>query len=191
MTPRRRRIGPGGDNFGVRAGAAGGGRMEQSDRVGRERRRRRAVLAGDADAWRAWYDEAADRLAAYVRWRCAGLDDLADEVLQETWLTAVRRIRHLHPAQAAFAARLAGIAANVPRNHLRRHRRRARLTRPLDAEPAAANGPPPGDERERRLEIARTLAELPPHYERVLRAKYLDGQSVAAIAADCHESPKA
>src|SRR5262245_12121880 len=107
--------------------------MEQTDRVTRERLLRRAVLAGDAAAWRAFYDEAADRLAAYVRWRCAGLDDLADEVLQETWLTAVRRIRHFDPAQAPFAAWLAGIAANVQRNLLRRHRRRARVTQPLGA----------------------------------------------------------
>jgi RNA polymerase sigma-70 factor, ECF subfamily len=163
--------------------------MQESDRVARERLLRRAVLAGDADAWRAWYDESADRLAAFVRWRCAGLDDLAEEVLQEAWLTAVRRVRHFDPAQAPFAAWLAGIAANVLRNHLRRHRRRARVTQPLDTEPADAA--PPGDERERRLEVARTLAELPPHYERALRAKYLDGRSVAEIAADVCESPKA
>src|SRR5262249_54088428 len=158
---------PGADNAqtAARARAAGDGRMEQSDRVARERLLRRAVLAGDDAAWRAWYDESADRLAAYVRWRCAGLDDLADEALQEAWLTAVRPVRHFDPAQGPFAAWLVGIAANVLRNHLRRHRRRARVTQPLVAEPAASE--PPEDDRERRLEIARTLAELPPHYERV------------------------
>jgi RNA polymerase sigma-70 factor, ECF subfamily len=165
--------------------------MEQTERVARERLLRRAVLAGDAAAWRAWYDESAGRLAAYVRWRCAGLDDLADEVLQEAWLTAVRRVRRFDPAQAPFAAWLAGIAANVLRNHLRRHRRRARVTQPLGAEPAAAEGPCGETERERRLEVARTLAELPPHYEAVLRAKYLDGKSVSEIAADRGESAKA
>jgi len=35
------------------------------------------------------------------------------------------------------------------------------------------------------------VASLPEHYEAVLRAKYLDGQSVAAIAAERDESPKA
>jgi RNA polymerase sigma-70 factor (ECF subfamily) len=32
---------------------------------------------------------------------------------------------------------------------------------------------------------------LPPHYEEVLRCKYLDGQSVADIALAWNESPKA
>jgi RNA polymerase sigma-70 factor, ECF subfamily len=161
--------------------------MEDAGREARERLLRRAVLAGDAGAWRLWYDEAAPRLSAYVRWRCAGLDDMADDVLQETWLTAVRRVRHFDPARAAFSGWLLGIAANVLRNHLRRQRRRGTV-QPLSAEPAA---PVEGPERERRLEIARVLAELPPHYEQVLRAKYLDGQSVAAIAAARGESPKA
>ena len=59
----------------------------------RERAIRDAVLAGDMAAWRAWYAEYFDRMAAYVRWRCGGLADLADDAIQETWLTAVRRLR--------------------------------------------------------------------------------------------------
>jgi RNA polymerase sigma-70 factor (ECF subfamily) len=32
--------------------------------------------------------------------------------------------------------------------------------------------------------------ELPPHYEQVLRAKYLDAMSVQAIADESGDSPK-
>src|SRR4051812_4169601 len=101
--------------------------MEPGERVAREGALRSAVLAGDERAWQAWYDESFDGLSAYVHWRCGGLRDLADEVVQETWLTAVRRVRHFDPARAAFAAWLAGIAANVLRNHLRRRQRDRRL----------------------------------------------------------------
>jgi RNA polymerase sigma-70 factor (ECF subfamily) len=39
--------------------------------------------------------------------------------------------------------------------------------------------------------VAQAFAELPPHYEAVLRAKYLDGLSVHAIAEQRGDSPKA
>lgn len=157
-----------------------------SDEQGRrEQVLRRAILAGDERAWQTWYDEAFDRLAAYVTWRCGGMRDLAEDAIQETWLTAVRHIRRFDPVQGRFIAWLRGIAANVVRDHLRRARR----------------PPPPGrtvavpdaelEARERAEQVAHALAELPPHYEEVLRAKYLDGQSVAAIAAARGETPKA
>jgi RNA polymerase sigma-70 factor (ECF subfamily) len=163
--------------------------MPSSDRVGRERVLRSAVLAGDERAWQTWYDESFDGLYAYVSWRCAGLRDLTEEVVQDTWLTAVRRIRRFDPARGPFAAWLCGIAANVLRNHLRRRRCRARLPAPVPA-----TGEPADAALQRREEaeyIARTLAALPERYEAVLRAKYLEQRSMADIAAAWDEMPKA
>src|SRR5262249_16458684 len=91
--------------------------LSSDPRVWRERGLLSAVLAGDARAWQTWYDESFTDLAAYVAWRCAGLRDLADDVVQETWLTAVRQVARFDPAQASFAAWLRGIAGNVLRNH--------------------------------------------------------------------------
>ena len=162
--------------------------MEPSERVGRERALRRAVLAGDESAWRAWYDECFDALLGYVLWRCGGLRDAADEVVQETWLTAVRRVRHFDPDAGTFAGWLRGIAANLLRNHFRCERRPDVV--------ALLNGrsPEPADadlvRRERAERVARALAELSPRHEAVLRAKYLEGRAVAAIAAAWHETPK-
>ncbi|HTU20055.1 MAG TPA: sigma-70 family RNA polymerase sigma factor [Gemmataceae bacterium] len=160
--------------------------MRADDRVQRERELRRAVLAGEELAWRMLYDGAFAGLYAYVLWRCGGLRERADEVTQETWLIAVRRLRSFDPSAGSFAAWLRGIAVNVLRNHFRRETRRARRTRPLDAEPIAAE-----ESREQAERIAAALAALPPHYEAVLRMKYLDGRSVADIAAERGESPKA
>ncbi len=160
--------------------------MEQSDRVWRERGLLAAVLAGDGRAWRAWYDESFPGLYAYALWRCGGARHHADEVVQETWLAAVRRLRSFDPARGSFAGWLRAIAANVLRNHFRRDARR-RAAAPAAARPEAQAAPDEG----RAERVAEALAALPERYEAVLRAKYLDGQSVAAIADATGDTPKA
>src|SRR5579884_2314124 len=106
--------------------------MPPSDRTSYEQALRRAVLAGDETAWQALYDATFDRLFAYVAWRCGGLRDGAEEIVQETWLIAVRRIRDFDPGQASFLSWLRGIAANQLRNRFRGTRP---LIRPLDVDP--------------------------------------------------------
>src|SRR5262245_47996348 len=160
------------------------------EREQRERLLRRAVLAGDESAWRTWYDAEFAGLHAYALWRSGGLRDLADEVVQEAWLTAVRRIRTFDPAQGSFAGWLRGIVAHLLRNHLRRQARSngralrglTPLARPADTELQL---------REQAEQVARALAALPERYEAVLRAKYLDGRSVRDIATESGESDKA
>ncbi len=154
------------------------------DRIAAETRLRAAVLAGDERAWQSWYDATAPGLRDYIHWRCGGLPDLADDIVQETWLTAVRRVRAFRPDEGPFAGWLCGIAANVIRNRLRRRRR----TEPLAGMEPASDAAADPDRAER---VAFALAQLPPHYERVLRAKYFDGLSVQAIAGAWADSPKA
>jgi RNA polymerase sigma-70 factor (ECF subfamily) len=166
--------------------------MDPSERSWRERGLLSAVLSGDERAWQTWYDESFDGLYAYVCWRCGGLRDLADEVVQDTWLTAVRRIGSFDPAQGSFAGWLHGIAANLLRNHLRRTGRAIRRTESLNGAAATAQSTDQGLERHEQAErIAQALSILPERYEAVLRAKYLDQQSMAEIAADWNETPKA
>jgi len=151
-----------------------------------ERRLHRAVLRGDERAWRSLYDACFADLDAYVLWRCAGLRDRADDAVQDTWLTAVRRIADFDPDRGRFLAWLRGIAANVVRAQFRH-----RHAEPLVSE----NHPAPEDARVQRREqaeqIVRALICLPERYERALRAKYLDRMSVQAMAAAWNETPKA
>jgi RNA polymerase sigma-70 factor (ECF subfamily) len=166
--------------------------MNPSDRVRRERGLRSAVLTGDEHAWRTWYDESYQALATYVSWRCAGLRDLTEEIVQETWMTAVRRIRSFDPNRADFAGWLRGIAANLLRNHLRSQARRGRATYLGNGQHLESAGSATERERHERAErITRALANLPEHYESVLRAKYLDQMSVNQIAETCQQSSKA
>src|SRR5215207_6278210 len=161
--------------------------MDGGDRVGDERRLRAAVLAGDESAWRTWYDATATGLRAYVHWRCHGLADFAEEVVQDTWLTAVRRVRAFRPEQGPFAGWLCGIAANLVRNRLRGRNYPAGCGG--NASQGFAEKRSGSDETAER--VARALAELPPHYEAVLRAKYLDDLSVQAIAERRGDTSKA
>src|SRR3954469_15719896 len=137
--------------------------MEALDRVWRERGLRDAVLAGDERAWRLWYDESFAGLYAYVLWRCGGLRDHADEVVQDVWLTAVRRLATFAPEAGSFAGWLRGIAAHLLCNHFRRRRRCLWALRPVREVEEAADA----DliRREQAEQVARALAGLPEHYE--------------------------
>jgi RNA polymerase sigma-70 factor (ECF subfamily) len=165
--------------------------MHPGDRVWRERGLLQAVLSGDEEAWRAWYDESYHHLYAYVLWRCGGLRDCADEVVQETWLTAVRRLRSFDPVQGSFAGWLRGIAVNAIRNRLRRESRRERRTTPIEHLGLASEARDELERREQAERVAQVLSALPERYEAVLRAKYLEGRAVADIAAENGETCKA
>jgi RNA polymerase sigma-70 factor (ECF subfamily) len=168
-------------------GASRETRMPSHERIQQEQMLRRKVLAGDQAAWQTLYDGAFAALWAYASWRCAGWPDLTEEITQETWLAAVRRMRDFDPSRASFATWLRGIAAHVVRNHLRARQRRSEPA-DLGAIEPISDLPHGGELAEL---IARVLVELPERYEAVLRAKYLDQASVAQIAAESGESPKA
>jgi RNA polymerase sigma-70 factor (ECF subfamily) len=166
--------------------------MPSGDRRWREHGLRSAVLAGDETAWRTWYDETFPGFYAFVRWRCAGLNDWADDLVQETWLTAIRRIRAFDPDQGSFADWLRGIAANLLRNRLRKRRSAPSLNgQPAAQARADRTVPDERRNRDRAEQIAHALSRLPERYEAALRAKYLDQQSVAQMAEAWNESPKA
>lgn len=161
--------------------------MAVDTRMWAERGRRDAILAGDVGAWNDWVTEVFETVANYVRWRCGGVDDLADDVLQETWITASRRLSSFDPTRSNFEAWVGGIAGNVVRNQLRtRNRHRAKF-QTLETDPVAAELHSP-DHADR---VATALAQLPERIEKVLRAKYLDQRSVREIAAGWGESEKA
>jgi RNA polymerase sigma-70 factor (ECF subfamily) len=159
--------------------------MEADDhqRAVRERALLQAVLNGDECAWRTWYDATFSELYRYILWRCGGLADQAEEVTQETWLTAVQLLHRFDPMQGSFLGWLRGIAANRLRNRFRQSSRRAILRLGLSTDQIDLQSPSQGMEsREQQEEVARALGALPAHYEEVLRARYLDGLGVAEIA---------
>jgi RNA polymerase sigma-70 factor (ECF subfamily) len=156
--------------------------MDHGETNWREQAIRDAVLAGDVQAWRAWYEAYFDRLAEYARWRCGGIADLADDVIQQAWLTAVRRLHAFDPQKGTFFGWLCGIASNSARNAIRTRKRERKRSRPLSPlnNPQSANIDLAAIEKAER--VAAALAALPENYEAVLRMKYLDQMTVAKIA---------
>lgn len=161
--------------------------MNQAARTWREAALRRAAMAGDEDAWRSLYTEHARRLYAYLHFRSDRCPERTEELAQEVWSIAVRRLDQFDPARSAFGTWLLGIANNVLRNRQR----------------AAGNGHPVGlddgdaivdgeaaNDAELAEEIALVLGGLPPRYQEVLRAKYAARQTVAEIADRHGESLK-
>jgi RNA polymerase sigma-70 factor (ECF subfamily) len=166
--------------------------MTQDPRIRREKIMHREVLAGKEDAWRTWYEEHFDALFSYIWWRTGGQRDLAEEATQETWLTAVRKIRSFDSDRADFRSWLRGIANNILRNHFRKTARRSPAT-PYDENAhgsPAHSGENHAPARDSQL-VARALADLPERYEEALRAKYFGGQSVPQIASAWGETEKA
>jgi RNA polymerase sigma-70 factor, ECF subfamily len=148
---------------------------------------RQAVLAGDTSAWARWYHQESPCLERFVNWRCANLQDLTEEVLQETWLLAVKQLKKFDPEKGPFATWLRGLAQNTIRNSVRARKRRLSRVR---IETALEQGSDP--EQQRRSErVVEVLSELPEHYAEVLRQKYVEGLTVQEIAARGKESEKA
>lgn len=163
--------------------------MEELENLWRERALRDAVLAGNTDAWKALYEGTFRSLYAYVHFRSRQAPGDVEDVVQEVWLTAVRRIRKFDPQRGRFEQWLRGIADNVLRNWRRKWRTRAAADRGLRVELTAGGAPRvESDEVEK---VALTLTGLPVRYREVLEAKYHDGLPVVQIAGAWGETPKA
>lgn len=147
----------------------------------------RAAALGDAAAWRCLIEGHAERVAGYVRWRCAGLPDLAADAIQRTWLEAARNLARFDPARGSFSDWVGGIVRRVILAEIRNWRRHRHRSLEGLPEPGQSAAEPTGDAER----VVRVLAELPDEYEAVLRAKYLDGCSVREIAAASGQSDKA
>jgi len=163
--------------------------FEEEHDAAEEAALRWAVLAGDESAWRTLYDRCYGPLYGYVHAKTWRHTQRTEEVVQETWLIAVRRIRRFDPERAPFIAWLRGIAEGVLRNHARKWQRQSRMERPMEEAPDIQLAPIP-DVAEAE-HVAETLGSLPEDYRDALEAKYGEGWSVAEMAAQRNRSPKA
>ena len=151
---------------------------------------RQAVLRGEPAAWQALYDEAFTPLYRFVYFRTGRDEERAEDVLQEVWLIAVRRIRRFDPQQCSFEGWLKTIAVNVVRNHWRTWRKlAAQASDPR--EPAELPLARTGESIELAEQIALAMTDLPSAYQSVLRERYQEHRSVAEIASNRGTTNKA
>jgi RNA polymerase sigma-70 factor, ECF subfamily len=170
-----------------------GASADRPETAWRERGLRDAVRAGDSGAWRILYDQCFESLYAYVHVRTGREVADTEEVVQDCWMTAVRKIGTFDPARGTFESWLRGIAENLLRNHRRRrsHRRKTIERARLAGEAPREDGSHAASAAELAEEIALVLTVLPARYQAVLRAKYEEHLGVAEIAARWGEPAKA
>ncbi len=150
-----------------------------------------AILRGNEGAWSVLFQRHFGLLYRYVYVRSGRNREMAEDIIQECWLVAVRRIGSFEPERAPFQAWLQGIARNVLLNHRRRRQHRQDLER--STEGAAEHGTPQtqaGSIDTAEL-VSLALTSLSPAYQEAITAKYAEGLTVAEMAERSGKSPKA
>ena len=161
-------------------------------------------MSGEAGAVRRLAEAALEPLYRFCLYRVGRNHHLCEEVVQETLMTAIRRLGNYRPQRAGhdIFPWLAGLARNEIRRALARETPAADLagfwtsmdrqllslygmleSEPFDSELLAR--------AETREMVNATMAQLPPNYGRALEAKYVMGKSVGDIAAALGTSVKA
>jgi len=140
------------------------------------------AAAGNAVAVRALLDEYGAPLYGFLYARVGGHTTVAEDLLQETLIEAVRSASTFR-GESSLKTWLCAIA----RRRLARHyeaERRAALTRVGLTVVADAAVEDRNVDVERRDEVTRALGALPPMHRQVLVLKYLDDRSVEQIAEE-------
>ena len=144
------------------------------------------AAAGDPSAVRELLDTVGPVVYGYVHARVGGDESAAEDVVQETFVEAVRSAPSFR-GDAALSTWMCAIARRRLARHFERERRQEvtrsglQLVRP--DEPVAA---PTLEDRD---EVVRALGRLSPLHRQVLVLKYLDERSVEEIAQEMGRTP--
>jgi RNA polymerase sigma-70 factor (ECF subfamily) len=155
----------------------------------------RLLRRRDPRAVEAWFLACADPLYTFVFYRVGRDEDLAVEVVQETFVTALDKIADYDPRRGAMMAWLTYLARNRIRAARRRRARAGTVgdaweeidRKLLAAYRELATVPLPDEVLEKRetAELVRmALANLPDDYRATLKQRYYQQQSLAEIARD-------
>jgi RNA polymerase sigma-70 factor (ECF subfamily) len=147
-----------------------------------------------AEAIDAWFATYADPVYAFILYRVDRNPDLAADVAQDTFVTALTRIEDFDPERGEMLPWLTYTARNCIRKALRQEARYATVSdlwERIDARLAAAlselgEAPLPHQalEREETVELVRAaLSNLSLRYQKVLRQHYFQQRTVREIAA--------
>ena len=165
-----------------------------------EARLRERVALGDAEAAEELVTRHLDDLYEFVHYRVGGDRGLAEDVVQDTFVVALERIGGFD-GRSSLHTWLCGIARNKLRAHRRKRRPRPLEDVLLEADPDidrilvdVERTPLPEwilERQETQDLVGATLSSLTPEYRAALVAKYVDGDSVAALAERLGKGEKA
>ncbi len=148
-----------------------------------------AVIVGDEDRFRDWYDATLPRVYRYLAARCGGDEALAEELTQQTFVEAVRKPDRFD-GRSDLVTWMCAIGRNRLIDHYRRHGREARRHDRLMAE-RAPGADAPWRDTETRDGVEAAIARLPADQRMALLFRYLDDLSVREVAAAIGRSEKA
>ena len=158
------------------------------------------ILAGDRDAAAFLFESNLDGLYEFAHYRIGGDRGAVEDVVQETFLVALESLRTFD-GRSTLHTWLCGIAKNKIRSQRRKRRPMAledaldEASGDIDAILARISSEPLPEwvieKRETKDLVGATLSSLPPEYRRALVEKYVEGRSVAEIAAQGGKSAKA
>jgi len=137
-----------------------------------------AAQTGSEQAWRQLFEGHFDAVYRFCVALADGRHGMAEELAQQTFVIAARRIHHFDASRATFRAWLFGIVKNrhmVIRASEQRRKRHEESSAKENSETVTQEGPD--------LRVHEALARLPSQYRIVLEAKYLRGLSMKEIAA--------
>ena len=137
-----------------------------------------AAQTGGEQAWRQLFERHFDAVYRFCVALAGGRHDLAEELVQQVFVTASRRVHRFDPGRATFRAWLLGIAKNryMAMQTSEQRRKRHEESSAKGSSEAVTRGEPD-------LRVHEALARLPSQYRIVLEAKYLRGLSMKEIAA--------
>lgn len=151
----------------------------------------RDLVGGDEKVFDRFYVEYFPRLFRFAVRRVEGDEDLAQDIVQNTMIQAMRGIAG-YRGEASMFSWLCQISRNEIRGHFRRQARQVPLVAEddpalqpiLEALEGAASDAP--ENRAESAQIARLIQEvldyLPSRYANALEWKYIEGFSVTEIA---------
>lgn len=138
--------------------------------------------AGDSAAFAALVRRYEDRMFRLVRSVCVAAPAEADDVYQDTFLTAYRKLSSFQ-GRSELGTWLYRVAANLC--YMRLRAAKARPSVPLDSM-ALTDGVPGPEEGVRKKQlaaaVARALAALPPDHRLAVTLRDVEGLSAAAAA---------
>ena len=152
------------------------------------------ICDGDPAALRTWFQDHVDDLYGFIYYRVSNDRQAAADVTQATFACALAKLGDFDPARGTMSAWLRLTSRNLIRDHLKASRREIPLTEiwnridlvlekqflEMDEQELPSRALERSETREL---VSMTLAVLPAHYRQVLDAKYLDEQSLEAIAS--------
>jgi RNA polymerase sigma-70 factor (ECF subfamily) len=162
----------------------------------------RKILGGDRDAFRGLFDDFFPRLFRFAMARLDGDREAAADVVQQTFCKGIDNLDR-YRGEASLYTWFCQICRNAIIDHYRATNRRTdrfvlyedhanvraileALTAPVTEQPETRAW-----QRDIRRLVQSTIDALPPRYGDVLEWKYVDGSTVAEIAARLGSSAKA